>query len=169
MTEPVFESARLTMHHWTREDGEAFFRIWGDPRVVFWGGHAKSAADCVAAIERLRLRCSDVPGLGWFMVRKRDGESVANVVLQTAAFAPGEIEVGWHVEHASWGRGYATEAAQAALRYAVEELSLDKVVAAILPENKRSLRVAEKLDMRPAGDVVHAELNHRLLEWSAHS
>ncbi len=46
-----------------------------------------------------------------------------------------------------WGKGLATEAAQASLRYGFEALKLDRIVALAYPENLASQRVMEKIGM----------------------
>jgi RimJ/RimL family protein N-acetyltransferase len=50
-----------------------------------------------------------------------------------------------------WGRGYATEAAGACLDAAFAGLRLDEVIAIVAPGNAASVRVLEKIGMRPAG------------------
>ena len=52
--------------------------------------------------------------------------------------------LGFILHREQWGRGYATEAAGAVLRFAFEELKLDAVYAGCLPENTASRRVLEK-------------------------
>ena len=61
------------------------------------------------------------------------------------------IEIGWHFRPASWGFGYATEAAQRICRHAFEDLNLPLLLAVSAPENKRSMHVAERLGMRQEG------------------
>lgn len=56
-----------------------------------------------------------------------------------------EVEVGWSVEQALRGRGFATEAMRAAVADAWTRSGADRLVAYIRPENAASLRVAEKL------------------------
>jgi RimJ/RimL family protein N-acetyltransferase len=57
------------------------------------------------------------------------------------------VEVGWRLAYEFWGRGYASEAAQAALRFGFEERGLDEIVSVTVPANLRSRRVMEKLGM----------------------
>jgi RimJ/RimL family protein N-acetyltransferase len=162
-----FESERLVMRPWTIADAEAFHRIWADPRVIFWGSASKTLEETRGALGRVIARCDEQPGLGWFAVVDRaTGESVGNVVLQPAPFHAG-VEIGWHFEHRVWGRGYATEAARAALAHAFGALRLEQIVAAILPDNLRSKRVAEKAGLQPIGMVTHASLLHELWEITA--
>ena len=52
-----------------------------------------------------------------------------------------------------WGRGIATQAAQACLRYAFEEVSIKRVIADAKASNTTSLRVIEKLGMKCLGNI----------------
>lgn len=61
------------------------------------------------------------------------------------------IEIGWHFRPASWGFGYATEAAQRVCQHAFEDLGLPMLLAVSAPENTRSVAVMERLGMQPNG------------------
>ena len=61
---------------------------------------------------------------------------------------------------AHWGRGYATEAARAAIAFAFEELGLDRIVAVTEPQNVASRRVMEKCGLSFVGVTVHEERTH---------
>jgi RimJ/RimL family protein N-acetyltransferase len=61
-----------------------------------------------------------------------------------------ETEIGWALQPEARGKGYATEAARAALRWGFERLDdLPLITAMIQPENAASIAVAERLGMRP--------------------
>lgn len=60
-------------------------------------------------------------------------------------------EVGWGVARAFAGRGYAYEAAAAAIDYAVEVLGWQEVIHTIAPDNHRSIRLAERLGSTNGG------------------
>jgi RimJ/RimL family protein N-acetyltransferase len=77
-------------------------------------------------------------------------------VIGSAALKPledtgPEIEVGYHLGRAHWGRGYATEAARGLLQHGFERLGLARIVAVVDPENTRSLAVVARLGMRAEG------------------
>ena len=59
-----------------------------------------------------------------------------------------EPEIGWALAHRYWGRGYAFEAATAALRVAFATLDWSRAVSLISPPNLRSIRLAERLGAR---------------------
>ena len=63
-------------------------------------------------------------------------------------------DVGYAFLERFWGRGYATEAAAAALAYGRKTLSLQTIVAITAPHNKGSAAVLEKIGMRSAGMIT---------------
>ena len=66
---------------------------------------------------------------------------------RTFSFSPC-VEVGWRLARQFWGRGFATEAARAALRVAFERLSLSEIVSFTAAGNLRSRAVMERIGMR---------------------
>jgi RimJ/RimL family protein N-acetyltransferase len=70
------------------------------------------------------------------------------------------VEIGWRLARLCWGRGYATEAARAALSFGFERLGLEQIVSFTVPANLRSRRVMERLGMHrdAAADFEHPGL-----------
>jgi RimJ/RimL family protein N-acetyltransferase len=70
------------------------------------------------------------------------------------------VEIGWRIAYEHWRRGYATEAARAALKFGFQHLRLDEIVSFTVPANLRSRRVMERLGMThsPADDFDHPNL-----------
>jgi RimJ/RimL family protein N-acetyltransferase len=76
----------------------------------------------------------------------------------------GETELGWVLRPEARGRGFATEAAAAVLRWGFERFDFPYVTAMIRPDNAASVAVAERIGMKPIRDdeldgvplVVHA-------------
>jgi RimJ/RimL family protein N-acetyltransferase len=112
------------------------------------------------ATEALGLWAVEVPGITSF---------IGYVGLWPARFAAPftpAIEVGWRLETASWGFGYATEAAGLAVQYGFQRLGLAEIVSFTAVINHRSRRVMEKLNMTrdPSEDFDHPVIpeGHRL-------
>jgi len=61
------------------------------------------------------------------------------------------FELGWMLRRASWGQGYATEAARRLLRHAFTDMGRERVISLIRAANAPSIRVAERLGERPDG------------------
>src|SRR5262249_45242666 len=65
-----------------------------------------------------------------------------------------ELELGWTLESAAWGRGFATEAATAVADWAFRELEPPRLISLIRPDNVRSLRDAQKVRECDRHDVT---------------
>jgi ribosomal-protein-alanine N-acetyltransferase len=68
-----------------------------------------------------------------------------------------EADVGYELDSRYWGRGYATEAARALLRFGFRELGLHRIWSHCLAENRASARVLEKIGMRQEGHLRENE------------
>ncbi|MCH7479070.1 MAG: GNAT family N-acetyltransferase [SAR324 cluster bacterium] len=161
---PTLLTDRLRLRPWTKDDAPAFHGIWGDPRVIWWG-NTESPAASRRKLDEVLARCAAMPeGLGWWAVEMRDSLGVVgNVVLQPAPYNH-TIELGYHFAHDAWGRGYATEAARGALRYAFFTLALPVVSAVVQVDNHASHRVAARVGLRAKGTITYNGLPHRLYE-----
>jgi len=75
-----------------------------------------------------------------------------------------EIDLGYRFMKHAWGKGYATEAATACLRYGFERLHLSRIVGRALPGNLSSIRVLEKCRMTYIGEEMIEGLLHKSYE-----
>jgi RimJ/RimL family protein N-acetyltransferase len=82
----------------------------------------------------------------WAVVARDSGELLGRSGLQWLP-ETGEIEVDFLLGEHFWGRGFATEAGQASLRFGLEKLAVEFVVGIVHPENLASQRVLEKIGM----------------------
>ena len=83
----------------------------------------------------------------WKLVPKEDGPLIGFCGLQPLPDMP-EIEIGWWLARAWWGRGLATEAARAALRDGFERIGLERIVSIAQPANIASIAIMRKLGMQ---------------------
>ena len=68
------------------------------------------------------------------------------------------VEIGWRLDQAFWGKGYAKEAANAALDFAFNHLQLETVVSFTTLENLRSQALMQSLGMRKLAEFQHPAL-----------
>lgn len=87
----------------------------------------------------------------------KDGEHIGGINLFMEEGKPTEAELGWILRKDCWGKGYATEAARALVRYAKEQRGITRLSAHCDGENAASARVMEKLGMQ----LVHRERGRR--------
>lgn len=161
MNEP-FETERLSLRPFTLDDHEGFYRIWGDPEVIWWGA-IDDREESARRFRTLVEREHDWPdGVGWLALRRRGEEAIlGDVILQPAKFVDG-LEIGWHLSREAWGHGYATEAARGLIEQTFARGVAERLHAIVAIENARSLRVVEKLGMQAVKDMPYAGLPHRL-------
>ncbi len=98
---------------------------------------------------------------GRWAVHTREGMAFIGWCGLKALPGLNEIDLGYRFMKKAWGRGYATEAAFASIRYGFETLGLRRIVGRALPGNLASLRVLEKCGMRYVGEEVVEGLLHR--------
>ena len=83
----------------------------------------------------------------WKLQPKEGGPLVGFCGLQPLPDSP-DIEIGWWLARACWGRGLATEAARVALRDGFDRVGLERIVSIAQPANTASIRIMRKLGMR---------------------
>ena len=156
------ETERLVIREFMDDDAPELARAFADPEVLWWLTERFAVDAARGWVARARDGYGR-SGMGLYAVCLRDGERLigdCGLVVQTVE-SHALVEIGWHLERDSWGRGYATEAARAVLTLA-EELGVRRVHSLIVPDNVRSRRVAEKLGMSVERQVVHAGMPHDL-------
>ena len=99
----------------------------------------------------------------WVFHDRETGEEVGGAALRRVSIeGQPEVEVGYRVAAAWWGRGIATEMASALVGVARDRLGLAEIVAFTLPDNLASRRVMEKVGFTYERDIEWAKLRHVL-------
>ena len=142
------ETPRLRLRILDEGDVDALHAVWGDPgNMRHWP--RPYARDEVLARLRQHADLHRERGLGLLaIVHRATGEVIGACGLVPQVFdGRDELEVSYHLARPWQGQGFATEAARAVLAAAGPR----RVVAAVRPVNVPSVRVAERLGMRPEG------------------
>lgn len=150
---------RLLLRRWKASDREPFARMNADPEVMRYFPRLLTRDESDAVIERAD-REFDSRGYGrWAVEVHGDATFIGFVGLSFAPYQPSP-EVGWRLDRRYWGRGYATEAARAAIGDGFERLRLREILSWTVPANVASVAVMERLGMThdPADDFDHPNL-----------
>ena len=151
LTAPVLTTERLVLRAHTLADFEESKALWTDPGVIEFIGGSASTPD------EVWMRLLRYAGLwrllhyGYWAVTDREsgqfiGEAgLADLRRPIEPSISGQPEAGWALKTNAHGRGLATEAMRAILRWMDEETSHTKTCCIISPANSTSVRVAEKL------------------------
>jgi len=142
------ETARLLLRPFTPADLDDLYHITRDPDVMRHIGdghpltHAETGRNLALIINALHRR-----GFGrWALILKETGALAGYCGLSMGKQEVG-IELAYLLAKSEWGKGLATEAGAACLRYGFESLGLDKIAALTRPDNTKSRRVMERLKM----------------------
>ncbi|NNE44048.1 MAG: GNAT family N-acetyltransferase [Gemmatimonadetes bacterium] len=160
----MIETARLRLRPLEAGDLGFLTGLMGDPRVMQHFGRVFTAEDSRAWLDRQRARY-DTVGYGYWLATERDtGRPVgqAGVLSTPVADRPPEPALGYILARDVWGRGYATEAAEACCDWAFRTLRPARVITLIRPENVPSVRVAERLRLRRQTHVMFGGYEHIL-------
>jgi len=153
MGEVQLETERLLLRMWREDDFEPYAKICEDPDVMrYIGGKPFNRLEAWRHLAYL-IGHWHLRGYGqWAVEEKATGSFVGRIGFLNPAGWPG-FEIGWTLGRESWGKGYATEGAHRALQYAFNELDKAHVISLIHPENRASIRVAERLGEKPEGSA----------------
>ena len=156
----MIETPRLILRPPEDRDRAALAALNADPRVGEWLSGPLSPEENDALIGRVLAHIAE-HGFGfWTVERKSDGAVVgmAGLLAMGADLPPGPaLEVGWRLSPQTWGHGYATEAAQAAVDWGFAHRDAPEIVAITASTNLRSQAVMRRIGMvhEPWRDFDH--------------
>ena len=153
----TLRTARLLLRQWRDDDVAAFAELSADPAVMRYLVPFADRAAMDVWFAAARTHWED-HGFGpWVVELPGEAPFIGVVGLSNLRFAlpfAPAVEAAWRLAHRYWGRGYAHEAARAAIDDGFGRLGLEEIVAFTVPGNPASRRVMEKLGMTrdPAED-----------------
>lgn len=159
---------RLTVRPAVAEDGESTWRYRQLESVVRWITHAP------ANKEAFLVNFLEPDRLAKTLVIEHDGVIIGDLMLAVEdAWSQAEVadsargvqaELGWTLDPAYGGSGFATEAVTELMRICFENLHLRRVIANCFADNEPSWRLMERVGMRRELHEVRGSL-HRSGEW----
>lgn len=142
---------RLDLRRFERDDLDELVAVFAEPEVWrFPYGRGFTEDETAAFLDAQIQHWGDL-GFGCWVARTaHDGRIIGYVGLSVPTFLPDvlpAVEVGWRLSPRVWGKGYATEAATAALDEGFSTLGLEHICSIPQSDNEPSVRVAERLGM----------------------
>ncbi len=153
MDATILETQRLILRPFRAADISEIVRLLSEPAIaettlnIPWPYDEAKARDWLAAQRREREAGT---GITFAIVRREDERLLGAIDIRPNARHQ-KAEIGYWIGKPYWGRGYATEAARAIIRYGFEVLGLNRIHASHFAENPASGRVMQKAGMRFEG------------------
>lgn len=142
----IIETERLMLRPPTNADLEEWAsHIFADPDVIRYMPK-RDMTPYERAERALRVSSENwkAHGYGGWVIRSKvDGQLVGSCDLDSEEL--GEVELGYCLARAYWGKGLATEAARAVVGFAFEALQMERLVAVVVPENTASWKLLEHI------------------------
>jgi RimJ/RimL family protein N-acetyltransferase len=141
---------RLIMRRWLDSDLEPFAAMNADPETMRFFPATLDRAASDAMVERIEQRFEQ-QGYGlWALEVTESGQFIGFTGLNPMPEGmpgAGGVEVGWRLARSAWHRGYATEAARAAVRTAFDGVALDELWSLTTVSNEPSQAVMRRIGM----------------------
>jgi [ribosomal protein S5]-alanine N-acetyltransferase len=142
---------RLGFRSWQSSDLPLAQALWGDPEVARYLAGPFTPQQIADRLDR-EIALEQQHGIQyWPIFELATGAHLGCAGLRPYRDEPGVYALGYHLHRAFWGKGFAVEAAQAAVHHAFTALHANGLFAGHHPENLASSRVLLKLGFRFAG------------------
>ena len=144
---PALATARLRLREWRLEDAPALHELYSDVETMrYWSSEPHATlAETVDLITRTRESVRVGQAVDWVIAEREGDRAIGKVAYWRWLREHRRAEIGYALRRDHWGRGLATEALQAFLRFGFERLQLHSVEAQVDPENAASIRVLRRL------------------------
>jgi ribosomal-protein-alanine N-acetyltransferase len=163
--QPILETERLILRPFKQSDAEKVQELAGDKRIASTTLNIPHPYDDGMAegwINTHEEKYKNGKGIVYAITSKDDGELIGAISLNKP-IDHHAAELGYWIGVPYWNNGYCTEAGKAVLKYAFQEVELNRVYALYLSRNPASGRVLEKLGM-----VHEGTLRKHVLKWGVY-
>lgn len=161
----VIETERLVLKEFSADDAEFIFRLLNSPGWLKYIGtrNINSLEDAGSYIVNKIVQGYKDNSFGFYLAQiKRTNEKTGMCGLVKREGLD-NIDIGFAFLPEYEGKGYAFEAASAVMDYAKNTLEIKQVAAITLPDNSKSVKILEKLGMRPVKNIRLPNDNDELM------
>ena len=164
MTEPFIipslNTERLLLRAFDKEDLDPFAAMVADSEVIQQATYDGTPMTRTQAWNWLCLMLGHwhMRDFGiWAVEEKSSGEMIGRIGLQFLDWFD-DVEIVWMLSKSAWGKGFAAEGARAAINFGLNTLALPRIAAVIRPDNKPSIRLADRLGMEMEKEVERQDI-----------
>ncbi len=151
---------RLILREFAAEDWRAVYAYHNDTRYLeFYEWEHRTEQDTKAFVQMFLDQQAETPRtkFQFAVVLQENNKLIGNAGIRKRSVKTYQADMGYEIDPRVWGNGYATEAADAIVKFGFEQLRLHRIIAQAIAENQNSIRVLEKLGMRQEGRLRENE------------
>ncbi|MDZ8225034.1 GNAT family N-acetyltransferase [Nostoc sp. ChiVER01] len=157
----ILETHRLLMRDFVEADWQAVFTYQSDPlylRYSYWTHRTQK--DVCEFVQMFIDQQKEQPRTKFQLaiILKAENQLIGNCGIRVNDPEMREANIGYELNTQYWGQGYATEAAQAILKFGFEKLRMHRIWSCCVAQNVASVKVLEKIGMRREGHLRKKEL-----------
>jgi ribosomal-protein-alanine N-acetyltransferase len=140
-------------------DSNRLFQIWSDPKVTKYMNIDKftdenQAKEMIALFDKLSKKNK---AIRYSIIELKSNKIVGSCGYNILDFENAKTEIGYEIDKHYWGKGYAPEAITCLIKYAFNDLKLNRIEAKVEPENVNSIQVLKKLNFLFEGTMRKVE------------
>ena len=153
----LIKTGNLMLEPQIAAHAEEMFAVLGDPAIYLYENEPPPSLEWLRdRFTRLETRRSPDGNEQWLNWVIRLSTSVSIGYVQATVFADGNATIAYVLSSAYWRRGLASQAVKAMIAELVESYQVRKLFAMLKVENRRSIRLLERLGFSPASADQHA-------------
>ena len=166
--ENIIYTERLILRKWIDADFMPFAEMNKDIDVMKYYPSLSNEEETAAMMKRINSHFEQ-HGFGLFAVEKLNTKEFIGytgfMIQSFESFFTPCIEIGWRLKKEEWNKGYATEAAEACLKYGFDTLQFKTIYSFTAVINSASERVMQKIGMIKDGEFNHPKIASTSLLW----
>lgn len=157
----LFTSDRLGFRNWIDSDIDKMTAVSADPEVMEFFPSTKTKEMTVDFINHMKEAFAK-NAYCYFAVEVLNSKEFIGFIglyyqSYESPFTP-NVDVGYRLGKAYWGKGYATEGAKRCIEYGFYDIGLNKIIAIASENNVKSTNVMQKVGMELSGSFKHPKL-----------
>ncbi len=169
MIHVIIETERLVLRQFEPGEGQLIYTLNEDPEITrYTGDPVRDMDHANEVLEQVILPQYALYNHGRWAVHTKPGMEFIGWCGLKYRPELDEIDLGYRFMKQAWGKGYATEAAMASIKYGFEQLGMKRIVGRAMPGNIASIKVLEKCGMKFIGEELvdeHPALTYELTSW----
>ena len=150
---PELKSERLLLRRITKGDVKEIFEIYSDPEVARydWYYPIESMDKALKIIESFKDTYDDKEEFTWGVTRKSDNRIIGYCCLGDFQEGPRSCEIGYGFNRNQWNKGYGTEAVKMLVKFAFEQMNINRIAGTVTVGNEPSIKVLKKCGFQQEG------------------